>query len=91
MPTTGISPSVRFRALPMRIRGLIRNVGRARGVDPLMIIGGSHRKGIVAARDVVAATLRRDGFSLPEIGRMLDRTHGAIHHSLRKGAAPHGG
>ena len=39
---------------------------------------------VVAARDIIIKCLRDDGWSYPEIGRLLNRDHSTIVHALKR-------
>ena len=65
----------------------VKSIERATGVSCAEIQGPSRKAHIVAARWQVIALLRARGWSLPKIGKELNRDHTTILYALRQIAA----
>jgi chromosomal replication initiation ATPase DnaA len=68
-----------------RANRTIEAAARIAGVEPIAILGRSRKTEIVYGRQLAAYGLRRGvGLSYPKIGRLLNRDHSTIIHSVRK-------
>jgi len=87
MPYTGPKPGPKGRDL---VRSIAREMAVKHGLEPRVILGRDRDNTTVMARQELAWRLSRivgaDGrrrFSLPQIGRYLDRDHSTILHAIR--------
>jgi chromosomal replication initiation ATPase DnaA len=62
---------------PQLVNELIRNAAYRNGILPSEVLCDSHYPAFVRARREVMQTLRRSGYSLTRIGKVL----GGLHHS----------
>ncbi len=86
-------PIERGLNLPPRVRTVLNISASDHGTTTAAILGGSRLKHISAARRQAIHTLRRMGFSFPEIGRFLGVHHTTCiyavkHHAPRGDFAP---
>lgn len=65
-------------------RAEIRAIERLTGVSQELMRGPSRAAPIVAARWMAIAALRARGWSLPRIGRELNRDHTTVLYALRR-------
>lgn len=72
-----MTPRVRFYAAEEAAR---------QGVGVEDVLGRSQRRPVVRARCAVMRRLRRDGFTVGQIGLWLDRDHTTISHGLARTA-----
>lgn len=62
----------------------LRETAKRHGMSVDAIKGHSREPRFVKARHEVMVALRDEGFSLPRIGRILNRDHTTVMHGLRK-------
>ena len=66
------------------IRAIIRDASVLTGIPVPDIIGHKRTKEFVRVRQAVMWEARRQGYSLPQIGRALNRDHTTVIHGLRQ-------
>lgn len=59
-------------------------ISRQTGIPMEELLGESRQRYIIEARDKVIFMLHRKGYSAAKIGRMMQRDHSSILHSLAK-------
>jgi Bacterial dnaA protein helix-turn-helix len=70
---------------PPIVREVVRSVADTHGISPHLIVGRSRCAAVTAARQEVYYWLRHTGrFSMPRIGRWLDRDHTTVLHGIRQ-------
>ena len=69
---------------PVIAREVLSHVSALFGLVPADILGKSQGRRCVLPRHIVAHALRERGWSLPQIGRMMNRHHTSVLYMLRK-------
>lgn len=69
------------RDLAMKI---VDRIANHRKVSASAILGDSHKPHIVSARHLACYQLRREGFTLPQIGRLMQRHPSTVLYAVRK-------
>lgn len=65
---------------------IVKKVSHESGVPTMEIHGRSRSKKIFSARVLVYKALREEGYSYPEIGKLMERDHTTVLRVLRKNA-----
>lgn len=76
--------------LRISIRDMIRQASDQTGIPMDELMGPSHRAELCRIRELIYAAARRQGYSLPQIGRVFRRDHTTILSGLRNYEAKHG-
>lgn len=71
------------REVPAALREILEAVGAERGLRPEEIVEGPQTKEFVQMRRQFSMQARQKGYSLPQIGRALNRHHTSILHLLK--------
>lgn len=69
---------------PSRIGQLIAEASRETGYTPQEIVGHSRKQPLARTRQWVMWKARQEGYSLEQIGRVLNRDHTTVLHGVRK-------
>lgn len=70
-------------AIRGRARELAGIIGSKHGIPTADILGRGRRADIASARRELYVALWRDGFSIADVGRILERDHTTILHGMR--------
>lgn len=85
MTTHAIQPAASKRVGPTRPRRIIVEMtAMAHGLTVQDLTGPDRHRPIVRVRWRAMAEMRREGYSLPQIGRALKRDHTTIIYGLRR-------
>ena len=68
---------------------LAHRVARRHGLVGHAIMTSNRCRSVVDARQELCVELRNRGWSLPRIGRAIERDHAAVFHLLRRRPRPH--